>query len=117
MGVRSSKLSATIWITPASFCTRPVMATKRPPSTTALFCSKILGQTMALATPVSSSKVMKITPLAEPGRWRTSTSPATLTFGMGRGAARSSQRRMRLAARYLRRKAMGCAFRDRERWR
>jgi hypothetical protein len=41
--------------------------------------SKTFGQTMTLATPVSSSSVMKMTPLAEPGLWRTSTSPATST--------------------------------------
>jgi len=35
--------------------------------------------TIVLAMPVSSSSVMKITPLAVPGRWRTSTSPATVT--------------------------------------
>ena len=34
---------------------------------------------MILATPVSSSSVMKMTPAAVPGRWRTSTSPATVT--------------------------------------
>ena len=35
---------------------------------------------MTLATPVSSSSVRKITPFAVPGRWRTSTSPATVTL-------------------------------------
>ena len=34
------------------------------------------GQTTRLAMPVSSSRVMNMTPLAEPGRWRTSTRPA-----------------------------------------
>jgi hypothetical protein len=41
--------------------------------------SSVLGQTTALAMPVSSSMVMNTTPLAEPGRWRTSTTPATDT--------------------------------------
>ncbi len=41
--------------------------------------SNSFGQTTILAIPVSSSIVMKMTPLAEPGRWRTSTRPATLT--------------------------------------
>ena len=56
-------------------------------------------QTTTLAMPVSSSSVMKMTPLAVPGRWRTSTRPATVTalpspaswraaHGAGCGAAR-----------------------------
>ena len=39
--------------------------------------SKRCGVTMALAKPVSSSRVMKTNPLAVPGRWRTITTPAT----------------------------------------
>ena len=39
-----------------------------------------LGQTTRLATPVSSSRVMKQTPLALPGRCLTRTRPASLTF-------------------------------------
>ena len=35
-----------------------------------------LGQTTRLAMPLSSSSVMNMTPLALPGRWRTSTIPA-----------------------------------------
>ena len=42
-------------------------------------CSNTFGQTTMLAMSVSSSMVMKMTPLAVPGRWRTRTSPATVT--------------------------------------
>ena len=52
------------------------------------FFSNTLGQTTMLTMPVSSSSVRKITPLAVPGRWRTSTRPATLTR---RPASLSSQ--------------------------
>src|SRR5438132_107461 len=41
--------------------------------------SKMRCQAIALAMPVSSSSVMKVT-LPLPGRWRTRTMPATLTF-------------------------------------
>ena len=41
--------------------------------------SKMRCQTIALAMPVSSSSVMKVT-LPSPGRWRTRTMPATWTF-------------------------------------
>ena len=41
--------------------------------------AKTFGQTTMLTMPVSSSRVMKITPLAVPGCWRTSTRPATRT--------------------------------------
>ena len=67
------------WMTPCSDCRRPVTFSKRAPSTMARKRSKIFGQTMMLATPVSSSSVAKITPDAVPGRWRTRTSPATET--------------------------------------
>ena len=66
-------------MTPCSLCSLPVTATKRAPSTIARSRSKTFGHTMILATPVSSSSVMKMTPCAVPGRWRTSTRPATVT--------------------------------------
>ena len=40
--------------------------------------------------PVSSSIVMNITPLAEPGLWRTSTRPATVDAAGRRGTLASS---------------------------
>jgi len=40
-------------------------------------------QTMTLRLPVSSSRVTKVTPAAEPGRWRPVTSPATATGRLG----------------------------------
>ena len=57
------------------------------PSTTGRNVSNIFGQTMMLAMSVSSSRVMKMTPLAVPGRWRTRTRPETVTrrpFGRSR---------------------------------
>ena len=60
--------------------TRPCTTTSRAPITTLRSRSSTLGQITELATPVSSSMVMNTTPGAEPGRWRTSTTPATLTL-------------------------------------
>ena len=51
-----------------AFCSRPVMPSNFAPSTIRRCFSNTSGQTMILAAPVSSSKVMKITPLAVPGR-------------------------------------------------
>jgi hypothetical protein len=48
----------------------------RGSSTTRRRFSKSVGQTTRLAGPVSSSMVMNITPLADPGFCRTRTSPA-----------------------------------------
>src|SRR3977135_3313783 len=56
--------------------------------------SNVLDQTMILATDVSSSMVMKMTPLAEPGRWRMVTRPETVTRAP-EGLARKSSLRMR----------------------
>src|SRR5260370_1050715 len=55
--------------------------------------SNVFGQTMMLATAVSSSMVMKMTPLADPGCWRTVTRPETLTRAPD-GCTRSSSLRM-----------------------
>ncbi len=55
------------------------------------FCAKTFGQTMMLAMSVSSSRVMKTTPLAVPGICRISTRPATVTrLSCGRSVARCS---------------------------
>jgi hypothetical protein len=75
--------------------------------------SSTLGQITELATPVSSSMVMNTTPAAEPGRWRTSTTPATLTRDPSRVVLRSAQDRMCLAFARSRRKDIGCAFSER----
>jgi hypothetical protein len=53
---------------------------------------------------------MKITPLALPGRWRTSTRPATVTRRPDLVAVRASWRRMPRRASSLRRNDTGCAF-------
>ena len=66
----------------------PRTARKREVITTRRCFSIIFGHTTILAMPVSSSSVRKITPLAVPGRCRTSTSPATVTRWP---ASRSSQ--------------------------
>ena len=58
---------------------RPWMTMRRAPITSLRKRSSVFGQTTALAMPVSSSMVMNTTPLAVPGRWRTSTTPATAT--------------------------------------
>ena len=78
--------SATTWITPDAFCSGPVTATRRAPITTGRYVSNVRCHTIVLAMPVSSSSVMKITPLAVPGRWRTSTRPATVTRAAGGNA-------------------------------
>ncbi len=64
--------------------------------------SKAFGQTIRLAMPISSSSVMKITPCAVPGRWRTSTSPATATRSPLFSVASAS---LRLTPRASRRRA------------
>ncbi len=51
----------------------------RAPITSLRYCSITFGHTTILAMPVSSSSVMKTTPLALPGRCRTSTTPAQRT--------------------------------------
>ncbi|MOA27736.1 hypothetical protein D3C78_1486290 [compost metagenome] len=79
------------------------------------YFSKTFGQTMALATPVSSSIVMKITPLAEPGRWRTSTSPATVTLRPTGAVARARLSTSPCPESAARRKETGCAFSEKER--
>ena len=75
----SSMVLATTWMISPVFCTRPLMSMRRAPITTARWVSSTCGQITALQTENSSSSVRKTTPLAEPGRWRTSTTPATVT--------------------------------------
>ena len=75
-GVRSSRRSATTWMTLSSRCNLPVQRSRVAPSAARRKRSRIGGQTIRLAIPVSSSMVMKTTPLALPGRWRISTIPA-----------------------------------------
>jgi hypothetical protein len=68
-----------------------------------------------LATPVSSSMVMKTMPLAVDGRWRTSTSPATVRMRPAgvRGASRSQEQGpMRALAKRARMHAMGWRLSD-----
>src|SRR5262245_24690971 len=111
---RSTSRSATRWITNPSRSIRPCTSKNWADITTRRFLAKTLGHTTTLTIPVSSSSVRKITPLAVPGRWRTSTRPATAAR---RPANRSSQCsalvRMPRAASCRRKKAMGCAFSDR----
>ena len=62
----------------SGICSLPVTLTSLVPSTIGRKTSNTFGHTMVLAIEVSSSSVMKMTPLALPGRWRTSTTPAQL---------------------------------------
>jgi len=63
----SSRRSATTWITPSSRCNLPVQRSRVAPSAAWRKRSRTAGQTIRLAIPVSSSMVMKTTPLALPG--------------------------------------------------
>ena len=85
---------------------------RRAPITVRRCLSIMSGQTTMLATPVSSSTVMKQTPLAEPGRWRISTTPATWTIERNLRARRSQARTKPRSASDARRKAIGWAFRE-----
>ena len=94
------KLSATIWTTRPARCRRPRTARKRAVMTVRRFPVNTFGQTMILAMSVSSSSVMKTTPLAVPGICRTSTRPATVTGLILRQASlRCSALRMAPSAR------------------
>ena len=108
-GVMSSTLRATRCSTPDSSCASPCTATSRAPRTSARWRSKIFGQTMTLAEPVSSSIVMKIVPFAVPGRWRIKTRPATVRRGRSGPFTRmnSAQETMPFSLRPLRKKATG----------
>lgn len=66
--------------------------------------------------PVSSSKVTKRTPLALPGRWRTSTRPAASSQRPSRAPMASAQVTVRHAARSTRRNATGCRRSVRPTW-
>jgi len=63
----SSRRSATTWITPSSRCNLPVQRSRVAPSAARRKRSRLAGQTIRLAIPVSSSTVMKTTPFALPG--------------------------------------------------
>ena len=78
-GVRSSSRSVTMWMTLPSRCSVPWIATIAAARMIRRCASKMRCQTIALAMPVSSSRVMKVT-LPLPGRWRTRTMPATWTL-------------------------------------
>jgi hypothetical protein len=56
----------------------PLMATMFEPSTMRRCFSNRLGHTTTLTTPVSSSMIINITPLALPGFWRTRIKPAAV---------------------------------------
>jgi hypothetical protein len=63
-------------MTLSSRCNLPVQRSRVAPSAARRKRSRIWGQTIRLAIPVSSSMVMKTTPLALPGRCRISVMPA-----------------------------------------
>jgi hypothetical protein len=62
----SSRRSATTWMTLSSRCNLPVQRSKLAPSVARRKRSRMAGQTIRLATPVSSSMVTKTTPLTLP---------------------------------------------------
>ena len=74
--------------------------------------SNVFGQTMMLAIAVSSSMVMKITPLAEPGRCRQVTRPETVARAPDAVVRRLSLRRMPRWETPPRRNSHGCARSD-----
>lgn len=75
--------------------------------------SNSCGQTTRLAMPVSSSSMTNITPLAEPGFWRISPRPATVTDDPFQARARSAQDLWPSCPKSARRKASGWARSDR----
>ncbi len=71
----------------------PCTSISRDSSSGRLCSLATLFHTMTFTTPVSSSSVMKVTPLALPGCWRTSTRPATRTAAPCAVFCRSAERR------------------------
>ena len=59
---------ALIKTTPSEFCTWPSMRRKASSVITSRNRSNMSGSTIALETPVSSSRLIKTNPLAVPGR-------------------------------------------------
>ena len=108
---RLSGSAAITWVTPSSVSTRPRTSISRALITTLRYLSIVSGQTTRLATPVSSSSVMNTTPLAEPGRWRISTTPARLIIERFLRTFRSPARTKPRAVSEARRKLIGWAFR------
>ncbi len=70
------KDSAMTWVTPSRLWIFPVTPMKLVVLISTEYSRKILSQTTRLTKPVSSSRVMKQTPEAVPGRWRQITIPA-----------------------------------------
>ncbi len=60
--------STTMWTTPRSLWTRPVTPRNVVVFAMRAYCSKTCRQMTAFTKPVSSSRVMKVTPEAVPGR-------------------------------------------------
>src|SRR5688572_19046484 len=77
---RSKHFSTTTWITSLSTCSFPSTIINLDCRISRRYLSMIFSNTTRLAVPVSSSIVIKQTPFAVPGRWRTKTSPATFTL-------------------------------------
>lgn len=69
--------------------------------------SNTLTQTTTLAAPVSSSMVRNITPLAEPGRWRTRTKPSASSQRPSRACIASVRVTMRRRVRSVGRNESG----------
>ena len=114
-GVKSKNSRAMRWTTSPSRCSSPLTPISRDPSTARRFFSNTLGQTMMLAMPVSSSSVAKITPVAVPGRCRTSTSPAVCTIRPAGAVTSCSARRNPCRSSMERKKLSGWPLSESER--
>src|SRR5882672_6888840 len=77
--LRSMKRAAITCITSPCRCSSPCTSSRRASRKCRRCASATPGQTIRFTWPVSSSRVMKMTPLALDGRWRVMTSPAVLT--------------------------------------
>ena len=104
---RSTSSRTITCTTSPSRCTDPCAAIIPADRISRRWRSNRSGQTTRLAKPVSSSIVMNSTPRAEPGRWRTSTRPATVVRAPSRARARLAQGAMPSRASPGRRKPTG----------
>ena len=88
-GVRSTSLRAIRFITSPSRCQRPYTASSRDCNSAARCVSRTAFQQITCTTPVSSSRVMKVVPLAVGGCCRSVTMPQWRTMRPSGTARRS----------------------------
>ena len=101
-------ISSCLWLRPSITISRDVITTLRKRSSG-------FGQMMTFAMPVSSSIVMNTTPLAEPGRCRTRTTPATPTQEPFFTLGKSLQESTRALRKSSRKNTIGWALSDTQR--